>query len=158
MLFAALLAATPTAASSAPAAATPTHSQFDESQQSKLAAWLGAWRCTPVGGGTAETSVGRLRGHYYVTRYAGANSLTAYSRWDPIEKAYYTVRILDAGGVQVFKTASPDPANGVWVAVFPDRIKGRAVETTLLNDRMTWGDMRTVGIDCRKQRDAASRR
>ena len=128
----------------------PTDSALDQQQQSKLAAWDGTWQCNPVGGGAAETSTTSLQGSYYVTRYTGKQSLTAYSRWDSIDRAYYTVRLLDDGRVQVFKTTSADPANGVWVAVFPERIKDRSVETTLSGNRMTWGDMKTFGIDCRK--------
>ena len=124
---------------------------FNEQQQSKLGAWAGTWQCTPVQGGTTETSDTSLQGHYYVTRYTGAHSLTAYSRWDPSDRVYYVARILDTGGVEIFKSASTDPSNGVWVGVFPENIKGRSIETTLHGNRMTWGDMKTFGIDCRKR-------
>lgn len=126
-------------------------SAVNEQQQSKLGAWAGIWQCTPFRGGTTETSSTSLQGNYYVTRYTGTQSLTAYSRWDPVDKAYYAARILDAGGVQIFTSTSPDPANGIWVAVFPENIKGQSIQTALQGNTMTWGDMKTFGIVCRKQ-------
>jgi hypothetical protein len=152
ILFAAvLIGAVIPAVTSAQQASQTAPAAFNEQQQSKLSAWAGTWQCTPVRGGATETSATSLQGHYYVTRYTGAHSLTAYSRWDTSDSVYYVARILDAGGVEIFKSASPDPANGVWVGVFPENIKGQSIETTLHGSRMTWGDMKNFGIDCRKQ-------
>lgn len=136
---------------SAQQASQATQSASKEQQQSKLAAWAGTWQCTPVGGGAPETSSTSLQGNYYVTRYTSADPLTAYTRWEPADGTYYVARIHDAGGVEIFKSISPDPANGTWVGVFPENIKGQSIETTLHGNRMTWGDMKTFGIDCRKQ-------
>ncbi len=104
----------------AAAQSAPGYTQFDMTQQAKLRADVGAWRCVSVPASKTPISFTETeQGNWFVTRELNENPATSYERWSHSLKAYVLVTIFDSGASNVAQTTSLDPDNGAWVQMWP---------------------------------------
>ena len=117
-----LAAALIPAAAVAQLSTTPGYTSFDQQQQAKLRGSVGTWSCVDIPPSKKpDIQTTKQVGNFFVTREAGDNPNTEYTRWSHSYKMFYTVEIDDQGGTQVSSTKSLDPFNGTWMTVFPSR-------------------------------------